>query len=88
MVYISLSSQALLLRYYAYAHIHCLAWGSVELGKFDPPLWHAPYGRIMYNGTNRGQPVNSHVIVEQTRGQRQTGRNDLPGKGERVASGW
>ena len=23
--------------------------------------------------------------VEQTRGQRQTGRNDLPGKGERVA---
>jgi len=26
--------------------------------------------------------------VEQTRGQRQTGRNDLPGKGERVASGW
>jgi len=27
-------------------------------------------------------------IVEQMRGQRQTGRNDLPGKGERVASGW
>ena len=26
--------------------------------------------------------------VEQTRGQRQTGRNDLPGKGERVANGW
>jgi len=26
--------------------------------------------------------------VEQTRGQRQTGCNDLPGKGERVASGW
>ena len=26
--------------------------------------------------------------VEQTQGQRQTGRNDLPGKGERVASGW
>jgi len=20
---------------------------SVELGKFDPPLWHAPYGRIV-----------------------------------------
>ena len=19
----------------------------VELGKFDPPLWHAPYGRIV-----------------------------------------
>jgi len=28
------------------------------------------------------------VLVEQTRGQHQTGRNDLPGKGERVASGW
>ena len=27
-------------------------------------------------------------IVEQMQGQRQTGRNDLPGKGERVASGW
>jgi len=26
--------------------------------------------------------------VEQTRGQRQTGRNDLPDKGEKVASGW
>ena len=26
--------------------------------------------------------------VEQMQGQRQTGRNDLPGKGERVASGW
>ena len=25
------------------------------------------------------------LFVEQTRGQRQTGRNDLPGKGERVA---
>jgi len=21
--------------------------GFVELGKFDPPLWHAPYGRIV-----------------------------------------
>ena len=41
----------------------------------------------LYNGAVRGQPVDSHV-VEQTRGQRQTGRNDLPGKGERVASGW
>jgi len=30
----------------------------------------------------------SHPHVEQTRGQRQTGCNDLPGKGERVASGW
>ena len=20
---------------------------AVELGKFDPPLWHAPYGRIV-----------------------------------------
>jgi len=28
------------------------------------------------------------LSVEQTQGQRQTGRNDLPGKGERVASGW
>jgi len=28
------------------------------------------------------------LSVEQTRGQRQTGRNDLPGKGERVAGGW
>jgi len=30
----------------------------------------------------------SIIPVEQTRGQCQTGRNDLPGKGERVASGW
>ena len=28
------------------------------------------------------------LFFEQTRGQRQTGRNDLPGKGEKVASGW
>ena len=28
------------------------------------------------------------IHVEQTQGQRQTGRNDLPGKGEGVASGW
>jgi len=35
----------------------------VELGKFDPPLWHAPCGRIVYNGTDRGQPVDSHVII-------------------------
>ena len=33
-------------------------------------------------------PFIAIVVVEQTRGQRQTGRNDLPGKGERVASGW
>jgi len=26
-----------------------------------------------------------HISVEQTRGQRQTGRNDLPDKGEKVA---
>ena len=38
-------------------------------------------------------PENAHELnglvedirVEQTRGQRQTGRNDLPGMGERVA---
>jgi len=47
MVYISLSSQALLLRYYVYVRTRYLAWGSVELGKFDPPLWHVPYGRIV-----------------------------------------
>jgi len=32
--------------------------------------------------------VLTHHPVEQMRGQRQTGRNDLPGKGERVANGW
>jgi len=29
--------------------------------------------------------ARERASVEQTRGQRQTGRNDLPGKGERVA---
>ena len=45
------------------------------------------YGR----GGNDGvllRRSGKHISVEQTRGQRQTGRNDLPGKGERVASGW
>jgi len=35
-VYISLSSQALLLHCYAYARTRCLACGSVELRKFNP----------------------------------------------------
>jgi len=28
------------------------------------------------------------VFVEQTRGQRQTGRNDLPGRVRELLSGW
>jgi len=36
---------------------------AVELGKFDLPLWHVPYGCIMYNGADRGQPVDSHMII-------------------------
>jgi len=37
---------------------------------------------ITWSGSARGGGV------EQTRGQCQTGRNDLPGKGERLLSGW
>jgi len=46
------------------------AW-AIWLGK-----WFAHHYAAWISGFN---------IVEQTRGQRQTGRNDLPGKGERVA---
>jgi len=46
-----------------------------------PLTW--PPSRSLVTVLNGSAPC-----VEQTRGQRQTGRNDLPGMGERVASGW
>ena len=45
---------------------------------------------MMPDGVLQGRAMHYEVwakitSVEQTRGQRQTGRNDLPGMGERVA---
>jgi len=36
----------------------------------------------------RLSPVRSSTSVEQTRGQRHTGRNDLPGRVRGLLSGW
>ena len=35
------------LRVYSDSDLQKIIGLGVELGKFDPPLWHAPYGRIV-----------------------------------------
>ena len=50
------------------------AFGVVKRDSTEGKEWYPP-----------GGPSGDSHSVEQTRGQRQTGRNDLPGKGERVA---
>ena len=64
-------------------------WGSI-LASPPLPFLSEPRSNLRVTKTykSRSPLLTGSQLVEQTQGQRQTGRNDLPGKGERVASGW
>jgi len=72
-------------------HIATEGHGSEQNTDYNPTNFPSALG-----GTQRWDPLGRGgasrrvllicvFIVEQMRGQRQTGRNDLPGEGERVA---
>ena len=60
-------------------------WESRDLGELKVSRGYARTYCCPTRGIVLGFSMVGMVGVEQTRGQRQTGRNDLPGKGERIA---